>query len=72
MREPLLAWAYTELLRDEARHASFGAEAAAWAARLWPLPERQAPWADTLPVTPRNDVGDPEAEELGLVPALAH
>lgn len=43
--EPLMRWAYTELLRDESRHGGFGTDAAAWllpllpagyAASLWP------------------------------------
>ncbi len=43
--EPLVRWAYTELLRDEARHGPFGVDAAEWvlgllpsgyASKLWP------------------------------------
>lgn len=43
--EPLIHWAYTELLRDESRHGAFGADAAEWvltllppgyASKLWP------------------------------------
>jgi len=34
-REPLVRWAYTELLRDEARHGGFGVDAATWVVREW-------------------------------------
>ena len=44
-REPLFAWAYTELLHDEARHATFGAKTAAWVIRRWTGRERRALWA---------------------------
>jgi hypothetical protein len=71
VREPLLAWAYTELLHDETRHATFGAKAAAWVIRHWSTRQRQALWTDCLtngapprPHRPR----DPEAESLGLLP----
>lgn len=47
-REPLLAWGYTELLRDEARHGSFGAKAGGWVIRDWPNAERQALWPDCV------------------------
>jgi len=35
VREPLFGWAYTELLHDETRHATFGARAASWIIRGW-------------------------------------
>jgi hypothetical protein len=47
-REPIIAWAYTELLRDVARHGSFGAQAGAWVIRDWAAPRRQALWTDCL------------------------
>jgi hypothetical protein len=47
-REPIIAWAYTELLRDVARHGAFGAQAGAWVIRDWTAEERQALWADCL------------------------
>ena len=72
VREPLFGWAYTELLHDETRHATFGARAAAWVIRS--LVDAAAPGAvDRLPdhrarpaATPRPR--DAEAEELGLLP----
>jgi hypothetical protein len=70
-REPLFAWAYTELLRDEARHATFGAKTAAWVIRRWSSGERRALWADAL-TSSGSAVGRPhdhEAEALGLLPA---
>ena len=47
-REPLLAWGYTELLRDEARHGHFGAKAGAWVIRHWTTEDRQALWPDCV------------------------
>jgi hypothetical protein len=47
-REPIIAWAYTELLRDEARHGAFGAQAGAWVIRHWSAQRRQALWHDCL------------------------
>lgn len=47
-REPLIAWAYTELLRDEARHGAFGARAGEWVIRHWSPAQRQTLWADCL------------------------
>ncbi|HZL17102.1 MAG TPA: hypothetical protein VFG23_05090 [Polyangia bacterium] len=72
IREPLLAWAYTELLHDESRHATFGARAAAWVIRRWSASEREALWTTCLAApssvaAPRQS--DPEAEALGLLPA---
>jgi hypothetical protein len=70
IREPLLAWAYTELLHDETRHATFGARAAVWVIRHWSEIERQALWSACL-VAPRSAAAhaqDPEAESLGLLP----
>ena len=70
-REPLFAWAYSELLRDEARHATFGAKTAAWVIRRWSPSKRRALWADAL-TSSANTVAQPhdhEAEALGLLPA---
>jgi hypothetical protein len=73
VREPLLAWAYTELLHDETRHATFGAKAAAWVVRHWSPRQRENLWASCLAastdVTPLPH--DPEAEALGLLPTDA-
>jgi hypothetical protein len=72
VREPLLAWAYAELLHDEARHATFGANAAAWVIRHWSSRERQALWNECLTAIDRDSpprIHDPEAESLGLLPA---
>ena len=72
VREPLFAWAYTELLHDETRHATFGAKAAAWVIRHWSTRQRQALWTDCLTSgTPASlpRPSDPEAESLGLLPA---
>jgi hypothetical protein len=71
VREPLLGWAYAELLHDETRHATFGARAASWIIRGWSTPQRQALWTECLtrsapPATPRPR--DAEAEGLGLLP----
>jgi hypothetical protein len=72
-REPLFAWAYTELLRDEARHATFGAKTAAWVIRRWSARERRALWtgALTASTTGATRPPDAEAEALGLLPAQA-
>ena len=43
-REPLIRWALTELLRDEARHGSFGIAAGGWVIRDWPEVERRGLW----------------------------
>ena len=71
VREPLFAWAYTELLHDEARHATFGAKAAAWVIRHWSVRQRQALWTECLTsgaptASPRPR--DEQAESLGLLP----
>jgi hypothetical protein len=71
VREPLFAWAYTELLRDETRHATFGAKAAAWVIRNWSTRQRQALWTECLTVgAPMRAarVRDADAESLGLLP----
>jgi hypothetical protein len=47
-REPMIAWAYTELLRDEARHGAFGARAGEWVIRHWSPAQRQTLWSDCL------------------------
>jgi hypothetical protein len=72
IREPLLAWAYTELLHDESRHATFGARAAAWVIRRWSASEREALWTACLAAPNAASApqrSDPEAEALGLLPA---
>jgi hypothetical protein len=74
VREPLIAWAYTELLHDETRHATFGAKAAAWVVRHWSPRQREALWASCLAVTTTEStplLRDAEAEALGLLPAEA-
>ena len=71
VREPLLAWAYTELLHDETRHATFGAKAAAWVVRHWSVRQREALWASCLASTTTDLaplVRDREAATLGLLP----
>ena len=70
-REPLFAWAYTELLRDEARHATFGAKTAAWVIRRWSARQRQTLWTDSLArsASVPGRPYDEEAESLGLLPA---
>jgi hypothetical protein len=73
VREPLLAWAYTELLHDGPRHATFGAKAAAWVIRHWTPRQRQVLWtrcllsSESRPPRPRHA----EAESLGLLPPEA-
>jgi hypothetical protein len=47
-REPLIAWAYTELLRDVARHGAFGARAGEWVIRHWSPAQRQTLWSECL------------------------
>ncbi len=70
-REPLIAWGYAELLRDEARHATFGATAATWIVRRWPAHLRRNLWTECLAASAgiglRPRVA--EAEALGLLPA---
>lgn len=70
-REPLVAWGYAELLRDEARHATFGANAAAWIIRRWPAQLRRALWTECLALSSRlaGRPRDGQAEVLGLLPA---
>src|SRR6185436_20365415 len=71
VREPLFAWAYTELLHDETRHATFGAKAAAWVVRHWSPRQRETLWTSCLAssATELSLVRDAEAETLGLLPA---
>jgi hypothetical protein len=70
-REPLIAWGYSELLRDEARHATFGANAAAWIIRRWPAHLRRAIWTECLAESGRTAPRprDTQAETLGLLPS---
>lgn len=46
--EPLAKWAYTELLRDEARHGKFGADAGAWVLEQLPQGHAATLWADCV------------------------
>jgi hypothetical protein len=73
VREPLIAWAYTQLLHDETRHATFGAKAAAWVVRHWSARQREALWTSCLAATTELTplARDAEAEALGLIPADA-
>jgi hypothetical protein len=73
VREPLMAWAYTELLHDETRHATFGAKAAAWVVRHWSTRQREALWASCLASSSTSGIlpRDAEAEALGLLPTDA-
>jgi hypothetical protein len=73
VREPLLAWAYTQLLHDETRHATFGAKAAAWVVRHWSARQREALWASCLatPSETKPLARHAEAEALGLLPTDA-
>ena len=76
-RQPLLHWALTELLRDEARHGSFGIDAGRWLIRNWSDVERQALWPGCVaemedferrlggPVAP-NETSAPNPEELAV------
>jgi hypothetical protein len=47
-REPLLHWALTEVLRDEARHGAFGIDAGGWLTRHWSDAERRALWPECV------------------------
>ena len=44
-RQPLVRWALTELLRDEARHGAFGIDTGRWLTRNWSEADRQTLWA---------------------------
>jgi len=70
-REPLIAWGYGEILRDEARHATFGANAASWIIRRWSPQARRALWTECLALSSRASerARDGQAEALGLLPA---
>lgn len=43
-RQPLMRWALTELLRDEARHGGFGIEAGRWLTRSWSASDLRSLW----------------------------
>jgi hypothetical protein len=47
-REPLIHWALTLLLRDEARHGPFGIRAGAWVVRSWASAQRRALWPECV------------------------
>jgi hypothetical protein len=71
-REPLIRWALTELLRDEARHGPFGMEAGGWVVRHWPRASRRALWpacVDTLERFERAVGGPPAPPPPGATPA---
>ena len=70
VREPLFGWAYTELLHDETRHATFGARAATWVIRTWSTQQRQALWTDCLTKRrPRHDAAPARRRGRGARPA---
>ena len=83
-RQPLIHWALTELLRDEARHGTFGIDAGCWVTRNWSETERQALWPACVaemedferrlggPV-PATETTPPDAENLavGILSPLA-
>jgi hypothetical protein len=76
-RQPLVRWALTELLRDEARHGAFGIDAARWLTRNWSDAERQTLWSGCVaemeaferrlggPVT-NSEAWTPNPEELAV------
>jgi hypothetical protein len=76
-RQPLVRWALTELLRDEARHGAFGIDAGRWLTRNWSDADRRALWAGCVaemeaferrlggPV-PRGQTWTPNVEELAV------
>lgn len=79
-REPLIRWALTELLRDEARHGAFGVEGGAWVMRGWSERERRTLWPECVAEMedferrlggPANfsdgAAPDPQAAALGLL-----
>jgi hypothetical protein len=77
--QPLIRWAYTELLRDEVRHGAFGALAAEWVMRGWTAEARRALWPACLAEMEAFEsraggaATDPspfhrECEALGMVP----
>jgi hypothetical protein len=74
-RDPLIRWALTELLRDEARHGPFGIEAGGWVMRHWPRASRQALWpacVDTMERFERAVGGPPTpARSSRATPASA-
>jgi hypothetical protein len=47
-RDPLIRWALTELLRDEARHSGFGVRAGSWVIRNWDLAARAGLWSSCV------------------------
>lgn len=63
-REPLLRWALTELLRDEARHGPIAVRAGAWVVRSWSRARREALWPTCVAQMERfeRDAGGPIAE----------
>ncbi|HEY4395830.1 MAG TPA: ferritin-like domain-containing protein [Polyangia bacterium] len=76
-QEPLIRWALTEILRDEARHGPFGIEAGRWLTRNWSDADRQELWAGCVaemeaferrmggPVPP-DEAWTPNPEELAV------
>ncbi len=63
-REPLLRWALTELLRDEARHGPIAVRAGAWVVRSWPRARRETLWPACIAQMERfeRDAGGPIPE----------
>ena len=63
-REPLLLWALTELLRDEARHGPIAVRAGAWVVRSWSRARREALWPACVAQMERfeRDAGGPIQE----------
>jgi hypothetical protein len=73
-RDPLVRWALTELLRDEARHGPFGMEAGGWVMRHWPRTSRQALWPACVDTMERFEraVGGPRTPPApGATPGRA-
>lgn len=76
-RQPLIRWALTEILRDEARHGGFGIEAGRWLTKDWSDADRRALWPGCVsemeaferriggPVA-KDDAWTPDAEESAL------
>jgi hypothetical protein len=81
--QPLVHWALTELLRDEARHGAFGIDTGRWLTRSWSDAERQALWAGCVaemegferrlggPVS-KDEAPTPNPDELAVGILSAH
>jgi hypothetical protein len=76
--DPLIRWALTELLRDEARHSGFGVRAGSWVIRswdpearvgLWPACVAEMEWFERMlggPIAPDAGEPAPDAQSSGL------